>query len=79
VRAELRATGVGISCVIPTITRTEPAAGLKETRLSSQVAPVELAGAVVDAIETGRFEVWGPRHLGPLNRFVRVVPRAFGE
>jgi NAD(P)-dependent dehydrogenase (short-subunit alcohol dehydrogenase family) len=79
VRAELRGTGVGVSCVMPTITRTELAAGLKQTRLSSQVAPEDVAGAIVDAVETGRFEVWVPRHLGPLNRFVRVLPRAFGE
>jgi len=79
VRAELRGTGVGVSCVMPTITRTDLAAGLKQTRLSSQVAPEDVAVAIVDAVETGRFEVWVPRHLGPLNRFVRVLPRAFGE
>jgi NAD(P)-dependent dehydrogenase (short-subunit alcohol dehydrogenase family) len=79
VRAELRGTGVGVSCVMPTITRTELAAGLTQTRLSSQVTPAQVAGAIVDAVAAGRFEVWVPRRLGPLNRVVRVLPRAFGE
>ena len=40
---ELRGTGVEISCVMPTIVSTELAAGLKQTRLSNQVAPEAVA------------------------------------
>jgi NAD(P)-dependent dehydrogenase (short-subunit alcohol dehydrogenase family) len=79
VRAELRGTGVDISCVMPTIARTELAAGLKQTRLSSQVDPEDVAAAIVATVERPRFEVWVPRHLGTVNRFVRVLPRGFGE
>jgi NAD(P)-dependent dehydrogenase (short-subunit alcohol dehydrogenase family) len=79
VRAELRGTGVDVSCVLPTIARTELAAGLKQTRLSSQVAPEDVAAAIVATVERPRFEVWVPRHLGAVNRFVRVLPRGFGE
>jgi NAD(P)-dependent dehydrogenase (short-subunit alcohol dehydrogenase family) len=79
VRAELRGTGVEISCVMPTIVRTELAAGLKQTRLSSQVAPEDVAASIVGTVERPRFDVWVPRHLGALNRFVRVLPRGFGE
>jgi NAD(P)-dependent dehydrogenase (short-subunit alcohol dehydrogenase family) len=79
VRAELRGTGVDVSCVLPTIARTELAAGLKQTRLSSQVDPEDVAAAIVATIERPRFEVWVPRHLGTVNRFVRVLPRGFGE
>ena len=79
VRAELRGTGVEISCVLPTLVRTELTAGIKATRLSSLVAPEDVAAAIVAAIERPRFEVWVPGHLGPINRFVRVLPRRFGE
>ena len=79
VRAELRGTGVEISCVLPTFVRTELTAGLKTTRLSSLVAPEDVAAAIVAAIERPRFEVWVPRHLGTVDRFVRVLPRRFGE
>jgi NAD(P)-dependent dehydrogenase (short-subunit alcohol dehydrogenase family) len=79
VRAELRGTGVEISCVLPTFVRTELTAGLKATRLSSLVAPEDVAAAIVSAIERPRFEVWVPRHLGTVDRFVRVLPRRFGE
>ena len=64
---------------MPTIVRTELAAGLKQTRLSSQVDPEDVAAAIVATIERPRFDVWVPRHLGALNRFVRVLPRGFGE
>jgi short-subunit dehydrogenase len=42
----LRGTGVEISCVMPTIVSTELAAGSKQARLSSQVAPEAVAAAI---------------------------------
>src|SRR5690348_10926792 len=47
VHFELRGTGVDISCVMPTIVRTELAAGLKQTRLSSQIDAEQVAAAIV--------------------------------
>jgi NAD(P)-dependent dehydrogenase (short-subunit alcohol dehydrogenase family) len=79
VRMELRGSGVEVTCVMPTIVRTELAAGLGQTRLSSQVAPEKVATAIARALENPRFEVWVPRHLGAVNRVVRVLPRSFGE
>jgi NAD(P)-dependent dehydrogenase (short-subunit alcohol dehydrogenase family) len=76
---ELRGTGVEISCVMPTIVSTELAAGLKQTRLSSQVAPEAVAAAIVDALQFPRLEVFVPKYLGGLNRVTRALPRRFGE
>lgn len=76
---ELRGTGVQISCVMPTIVNTELAAGLKQTRLSSQVAPEQVAAAIVDALEFPRLEVFVPKYLGGLNRVTRALPRRVGE
>jgi NAD(P)-dependent dehydrogenase (short-subunit alcohol dehydrogenase family) len=79
VRSELRGSGVEISCVMPTIARTELAAGLSQTKLSSQVAPEQVAAAIVAAVEHPRFEVWVPAHLGRIDRILRIFPRALGE
>src|SRR6478752_9482449 len=57
VRQELRGSGVEVSCVMPTIVRTELSAGFAQTRLSSQVEPSDVDTAIVDALETKRFEV----------------------
>jgi NAD(P)-dependent dehydrogenase (short-subunit alcohol dehydrogenase family) len=79
VHFELRGTGVEISCVMPTIVRTELAAGLKQTRLSSQIGPEQVADAIVAAVRSPRLEVWVPRYLGTLSKVVRVLPRGAGE
>jgi NAD(P)-dependent dehydrogenase (short-subunit alcohol dehydrogenase family) len=79
VRQELRGSGVDVSCVMPTIVRTELSAGFAQTRLSSQVEPTDVAAAIVDALETKRFEVWVPRYLGVMDRVTRALPRRFGE
>ncbi|MDP9093277.1 MAG: SDR family oxidoreductase [Actinomycetota bacterium] len=79
VHYELRGTGVDISCVMPTIVRTELAAGLKPTRLSSQVAPQDVADAIVATLRRPRFDVFVPRYLGTVNGLVRALPRGVGE
>ncbi|PZS34227.1 MAG: short-chain dehydrogenase, partial [Pseudonocardiales bacterium] len=76
---ELRGTGVEISCVMPTIVRTELAAGLKQTRLSSQVAPEAVAAAIVNTLQFPRLEVFVPKYLGGINRITRALPRGVGE
>lgn len=79
VRAELRGTGVEVSCVLPTIVRTELAAGLGSSLLSSKVGPEDVAAAIVSAVERPRAEIWVPGHLGGLNRVVRALPHSAGE
>ena len=71
---ELRGTGVDISVVLPTIVRTELAAGLRETRLSSQVGPDEVGSAIARALARPRFEVCVPAHLGVVARLTRALP-----
>ncbi|MDP9117034.1 MAG: SDR family oxidoreductase [Actinomycetota bacterium] len=76
---ELRGSGVDISCVMPTIVTTELAAGLKQTRLSSQVKPEDVAQAIVAALRKPRLEVFVPKQLGTLNKIVRTLPRGAGD
>ncbi|MGI8760455.1 MAG: SDR family oxidoreductase [Jatrophihabitantaceae bacterium] len=79
VRLELRGSGVEVSCVMPTIVRTELAAGISQTRLSSQVGSEEVAAAIVAVLRKPRLEVYVPRYLGGVQRVVRVLPRRVGE
>ncbi len=77
--AELRGTGVEISCVMPTIVTTELAAGLERTGLSSQLTPENVAAVIVDVLRFPRLEVFVPRRLGTIDRAIRVLPRRFAE
>lgn len=79
VHFELRGAGVDVTCVMPTIVRTELSAGLKETRLSSQVGPEDVAAAIVGALKKPRLDVYVPGYLGRVNNVVRVFPRRVGE
>jgi NAD(P)-dependent dehydrogenase (short-subunit alcohol dehydrogenase family) len=75
VHLELRGTGVDISCVMPTIVRTELAAGLKDTRLSAMINPQDVAAAIVKALRKPRLEVFVPGYLGPITKITRLLPQ----
>jgi NADP-dependent 3-hydroxy acid dehydrogenase YdfG len=79
VRLELRGTGVDVSCVMPALANTELAAGLGRPRGLRNVEPEEVADAIVDALRTGRFDVYVPRILGPVNQLAAALPRAGRE
>jgi NAD(P)-dependent dehydrogenase (short-subunit alcohol dehydrogenase family) len=79
VQQELKGSGVEVSCVMPTIVRTELAAGLKETRLSSQVAPEDVANAIVGALRRPVLEVYVPAYLGRTTKILRLFPRRVSE
>jgi short-subunit dehydrogenase len=79
VHFELRGSGVEISCIMPTFVRTELAAGVQASRLSSQVGPEEVAAAIVDVLRRPRLEVFVPARLGAMNRVTRALPRRLGE
>jgi NAD(P)-dependent dehydrogenase (short-subunit alcohol dehydrogenase family) len=79
VRMELRGSGVEVSCVMPSIVRTELAAGIKDAAMIKTVAPEQVADAIVSALRRPKFEVFVPRSLGTMNRVTRLMPRAFGE
>jgi short-subunit dehydrogenase len=78
-RAELRDTGVDISVVMPVVVHTELGSGLPETRGFKAVEPDEVAEAIVEALQTGRFEVYVPKSMAGLVRFSALMPRRFME
>jgi NAD(P)-dependent dehydrogenase (short-subunit alcohol dehydrogenase family) len=74
-RLELRGTGVDVSVVMPTAVNTELGTGLGITRAFKAVEPGEVADAIVEALQTGRFEVYVPRSLGATIRGGAIMPR----
>jgi len=79
VRAELRGTGIDVTCVMPILANTELSAGLGQARGLRNVEPEQVADAIVDALRTGRAEVYVPRMVGPLHQLAAALPRAGRE
>jgi hypothetical protein len=74
IRLEHRGSGVRFSVVLPAPVRTELFAGAKALRFPRLVEPEEVGDAVVDAVRTGRLEVYVPRHLSLLSFLPGLVP-----
>jgi NAD(P)-dependent dehydrogenase (short-subunit alcohol dehydrogenase family) len=79
VRAELRGTGVEITCVMPGFASTELAAGVPDLRMVKRVTPEEIADATVAALKQPRFDVWVPRRLAVIIATAAILPRPVRE
>jgi short-subunit dehydrogenase len=73
--AENRGSGVDVSIVMPTVVNTQLGSGLPQTRGLRFAEPEDVAAAIVEALQTGRVEVYIPRELGPLVRSRSFVSR----
>jgi NAD(P)-dependent dehydrogenase (short-subunit alcohol dehydrogenase family) len=71
---ELRGTGVELSCVYPSLTKTELVSGLKAMKGMPWIKPEDVANAIVHTLEYPRFTVAVPRHMGLLLAFNQVLP-----
>jgi NAD(P)-dependent dehydrogenase (short-subunit alcohol dehydrogenase family) len=72
---ELRDTGIDISVVMPTVVNTELGSGLPATRAFKAVEPEDVANAIVEALQTGRVEVYVPKSLNGTVRMGSLLPR----
>ena len=79
VRAELRDTEIDLSVVMPVVVNTELGSGLVETRGIKKVEPVDVAEAIVGALERPKFDVWVPRESGVVSKVMQLLPRAGRE
>ena len=75
IRAEVRGSGIDISIVMPTVVKTELGSGLNRTRGLGFAEPEDVAGAIVEALQSGRVDVYVPRQLGALMRSRALVSR----
>ena len=72
---ELRDTGIDISVVMPTVVNTELGSGLPATRAFKAVEPEDVANAIVEALQTGRIDVYVPKSLNGTVRMGSLLPR----
>ena len=79
IRAELHGTGVEVHVVMPAFVNTELAAGTKELKGVKRLTPEDVAEAVVEALQFGRFDVFVPRSLVGLVRSAALTPRSLAE
>ncbi|HET6508940.1 MAG TPA: SDR family oxidoreductase [Baekduia sp.] len=78
-RAELRGTGVEVSCVMPVVVNTELASGLTETRGVKTVQPEDVAAEIVSALQEARFDVFVPRSVAGITKVMNLLPRGGRE
>jgi NAD(P)-dependent dehydrogenase (short-subunit alcohol dehydrogenase family) len=78
-RAEHRDDGIEFSCVMPALVNTELTAGVKAGRGVEKAEPEDVADAIVEALKLPRFDVYVPRSVGRINKFMGFLPRAGRE
>jgi NAD(P)-dependent dehydrogenase (short-subunit alcohol dehydrogenase family) len=74
-RQELRGSGVDVTVVMPVGVNTELYSGLPQMRGLKTPQPEDVADAIVEALQTGRFEVYVPKSMGVTVRLTSVLPR----
>ena len=79
IRAEVHGSGIGVSVVMPVVVHTELGAGLPETRGFKAVEAEDVAGAIVDALQFDRWEVYVPKSTKTLFRLKALVPAKLME
>ncbi|WP_109529366.1 MULTISPECIES: SDR family oxidoreductase [Nocardia] len=78
-RAELRDSGVEVSCVVPMIVNTQLGAGLSTVKGQRTVEAADVANAIVEVIAKPRFEAWVPVTGRLLYTLMSLVPRRWSE
>jgi NADP-dependent 3-hydroxy acid dehydrogenase YdfG len=78
-RAELRGTGIEVSCVMPVVVNTELAAGLQDTRGVKLIQPEDVADEIVSALKEARFDVFVPRSVAGITKVMNLLPRGGRE
>ncbi len=75
VRAELRGSGIEVSCVMPGVVNTELGSGLREARAIKKTEPEDVAEAIVAALERPKFDVYVPRESVVVYKLGAILPR----
>jgi NAD(P)-dependent dehydrogenase (short-subunit alcohol dehydrogenase family) len=79
IRAEMRKTDIDVSIVMPVVVNTELGSGLQKSRGVKVIEPDDVASAIVEALQTGRVDVYVPRQMHILFRLMNVVPRGVAD
>ena len=78
-RAELRGSGIEVSCVMPVVVNTELASGLQDTRGVKLIQPEDVANEIVSALKEARFDVFVPRSVAGITKVMNLLPRGGRE
>jgi NADP-dependent 3-hydroxy acid dehydrogenase YdfG len=81
VRGELRLmdSKIDLSYVMPFVVNTELGSGLGEARGLKSLQPSDVADAIVEALQTGRVEVWVPKSSKRTQVLGVLLPRRLSE
>src|SRR4051812_18471175 len=80
IRGELWETGgIEFTVVMPALVNTELTSGVKAGRGVKKAEPEDVANEIVDALKVPRFDVFVPRAVGRINKFMNMLPRAGRE
>jgi NADP-dependent 3-hydroxy acid dehydrogenase YdfG len=79
IRAEVRPTDIDVSIVMPVVVNTELGSGLQRSRGVKVVEPEDVANAIVEALQTGRTDVFVPKSVAGLFRTMNLVPRSVAD
>ncbi len=74
-RAEFRGTGIEVHQVLPIGVNTELYSGVKQARGFKTPEPEDVADAIVDLLQTGRFEQYVPKYMAAVVRLNALLPR----
>ncbi len=75
-KEEYRGTGIDVSVVLPVGVNTELYSGVKQLRGIKTPEPEDVANAIVEALQTGRFAVYVPKLMGPVTYLNGLLPRS---
>jgi NADP-dependent 3-hydroxy acid dehydrogenase YdfG len=78
-RVELRGTGIEIHQVLPIGVNTELYSGVSALRGFATAEPEDVANAIVELLQTGKFEIYVPKSMGLMSRLRALMPRAVAE
>jgi NAD(P)-dependent dehydrogenase (short-subunit alcohol dehydrogenase family) len=78
-RLEFGPSGIDFSLVMPVGTNTELYSGLQQMRGIKTPEPEDVAEAIVEALQTGRFDVYVPKRMKAVIRATGLFPRAAAE
>ena len=78
-RWELRGTGIEMHQVLPIGVNTELYSGVQQARGFTTPEPEDVAGAIVELLQTGKFQTFVPKRLDAVIRFNALAPRRFAE
>jgi short-subunit dehydrogenase len=70
---------IDVSVVMPNIVGTELGSGLGESRAAKTLTPEQVADSTLEALQTGRFDVWVPKSVQTIATITGVFPRPARE